>query len=127
MGVASTGNEGIRDWDGDGGGWDPSTGSEVKETDVVKDTEFVRIGGIRLIAHAAENDELIIPYLIGQQLLRSGREREGWYSHESALWKYRALGTLSSGKVGILSHLNVSKSNSYKSDTIRRSVTNRPP
>jgi hypothetical protein len=48
-------------------------------------------------------------------------------SQISALWKYRAPGTSSSSEGSNFSHTNVSKSNTYMSETILRSVTRRPP
>jgi hypothetical protein len=38
-------------------------GGDVEEADVVEDTQLVGIGGLWLVAHAAEDDELIIPWL----------------------------------------------------------------
>ena len=48
-------------------------------------------------------------------------------SHESALWKYRAPGISSPGKGGTLVQTKVSRSKTYRSETIRRSATRRPP
>jgi hypothetical protein len=61
LGVARTGEE-IFGSD-DAGGRQPVAGGDVEEADVVEDTQLVGIGGLWLVAHAAEDDELIIPWL----------------------------------------------------------------